>query len=62
MVERLTASLVEEGISTITLYAEPGVVGLYEKLGFVKDPQGVKGLAFQSKSKSGKQLLGTLSL
>lgn len=54
LVERLTEDLVEHGISTITLYAEPGVVGLYEKLGFVKDPQGVKGLAFQSNSKKGK--------
>jgi ribosomal protein S18 acetylase RimI-like enzyme len=54
LVERLTEDLVEHGISTITLYAEPGVVGLYEKLGFVKDPQGVKGLAFQSASKKGK--------
>lgn len=34
--ERLTASLVEEGICTITLYAEPTVVGLYEKLGYIK--------------------------
>lgn len=57
LVERLTASLVTEGISLITLYAEPGVVGLYEKLGFVKDPEGVKGLAFQSTSKQAKTAL-----
>lgn len=48
----------QDGISTITLYAEPGVIGLYEKLGFVKDPQGIKGLAFQSKSKQGRALVG----
>jgi len=59
LVERLTASLVDEGISTITLYAEPGVVGLYEKLGFVKDPEGIKGLAFQSTSQRGRQLVGS---
>lgn len=47
MVERLTASLVEDGISTVTLYAEPNVVGMYQKLGFVVDPVGVKGMAFQ---------------
>ena len=41
-VERLITSLVAEDISTITLYAEPKVVGLYEKLGFQKDPQGIK--------------------
>lgn len=57
LVERLTASLVAEGISTITLYAEPGVVGLYEKLGFVKDPQGIKGLAFKSSSKAARAAL-----
>jgi hypothetical protein len=34
------------------------VVGLYEKLGFVKDPAGVKGLAFQSKSRLGRRLAG----
>ena len=61
LVERLTASLVEDGIPTVTLYAEPGVVGLYEKLGFVKDPLSVKGLAFQSKSERGKVLLASVS-
>ena len=40
--ERLIISLTEEDISTITLYAEPKVVGLYEKLGFQKDPAGIK--------------------
>ena len=29
----------------ITLFAEPNVVGPYEKLGFVKDPRGVKARA-----------------
>ena len=33
MMERLTRRLVEAGIPTIALYAEPSVVGLYEKLG-----------------------------
>ncbi len=41
-VERLISSLAEEDISIITLYAEPKVVGLYEKLGFLKDPEGIK--------------------
>lgn len=60
LVERLTASLVDEGIPVVTLYAEPGVVGLYEKLGFVKDPLAVKGLAFQSKSARGKKLVASI--
>ena len=42
MVERLIGSLIEDDIGTITLYAEPGVTGLYEKLSFVQDPQGIK--------------------
>ena len=49
VVERLTAGLVREGIANITLFAEPTVVGLYEKLGFVRDPAGVKGLAFSGR-------------
>lgn len=49
MMERLTRKLVEAQIPTITLYAEPTVVALYEKLGFVKDPEGIKGMAFQKK-------------
>ena len=49
MMERITRKLVEAQIPTITLYAEPSVVGLYEKLGFVKDPEGIKGMAFQKK-------------
>ncbi|KAI7843693.1 hypothetical protein COHA_002592 [Chlorella ohadii] len=47
LMERLTASLVHDGIATITLYAEPNVVALYEKLGFVADPDGVRGVAYQ---------------
>lgn len=49
MMERLTKRLVEDDIRIITLYAEPNVVGLYEKLGFVKDPEGIRGMAFQRK-------------
>jgi GNAT superfamily N-acetyltransferase len=50
MMERLTRGLVEDGISTITLYAEPQVVGLYKKLGYVDDPDGIKGMAFQRRT------------
>ncbi|KAG1666430.1 hypothetical protein FOA52_015100 [Chlamydomonas sp. UWO 241] len=46
LMERLTRSLVADSIPTITLYAEPAVLGLYEKLGFVTDPEGIKGMAF----------------
>uniref|UniRef100_A0A383W9I4 N-acetyltransferase domain-containing protein n=1 Tax=Tetradesmus obliquus TaxID=3088 RepID=A0A383W9I4_TETOB len=54
MIERLTQQLVQDGISTITLYAEPQVVGLYKKLGFVDDPEGIRGMAFQRKRKDKK--------
>jgi hypothetical protein len=32
------------------------VVGLYKKLGFVDDPQGIRGMAFQRKKKEKKGL------
>jgi ribosomal protein S18 acetylase RimI-like enzyme len=54
MMERLTKELVEDGIATITLYAEPQVVGLYKKLGFVDDPEGIKAMAFQKQSQKAK--------
>lgn len=55
MMERLTKKLVEDGIPIVTLYAEPHVVGLYEKLGFIKDPEGIRGLAFQRQAAARKQ-------
>ena len=60
-VERLTASLVGKGITTITLYAEPNVIGMYEKLGFVKDPEQIKGMSFQRSSRAGKALAAGLT-
>lgn len=38
--ERLTAKLVSEDITVICLYAEPDVIGLYNRLGFVANPEG----------------------
>ncbi|EFJ45115.1 hypothetical protein VOLCADRAFT_64094, partial [Volvox carteri f. nagariensis] len=57
LMERLTKKLVEDGIPTITLYAEPQVVGLYEKLGYVRDPDGIRGMAFQRRKKEKASLL-----
>jgi len=37
MMERLTRRLVEDNIPTISLYAEPTAVGLYERLGESKN-------------------------
>lgn len=57
LVERLTAKLVHENITIISLYAEPNVVGLYNRLGFVASPDGIKGMAFQKASKPGRALM-----
>ncbi|GFR46557.1 hypothetical protein Agub_g8149 [Astrephomene gubernaculifera] len=51
LMERLTKKLVEDGIPTVTLYAEPQVVTMYEKLGYVRDPEGIRGMAFQRRRK-----------
>lgn len=53
LMERLVRRLVDDDIYTITLYAEPSVVKMYEKLGFVKDPEGIRGMAFQRRNKAG---------
>eukprot|EP00887_Chlorella_sp_A99_P001673 scaffold8.g1673.t1 len=62
LVERLTASLLADGIACVTLYAEPNVVSMYEKLGFQRAPEGVRGLAFQRQGAVGRQLLAGLGI
>ena len=58
LVERLTARVVgADGMPAVTLYAEPGVVGWYERCGFAADPGGAKGMAFQRTSEAGKALV-----
>jgi ribosomal protein S18 acetylase RimI-like enzyme len=47
MVERLTQRLIEKDIQNVSLYAEPAVVGLYQKCGFEEDPGGTSGMAFR---------------
>ena len=47
MVERLVDALTREGISNVSLYAEPAVVGLYRRCGFEEDPGGTTGMAFR---------------
>ena len=39
--------MLQENITTISLFAEPNVVGMYEKLGFQQNPAGIKAMAFQ---------------
>lgn len=57
LVERVTRALLSKGVRAVSLYAEPGVVGLYERLGFVTDPGGAKGMAFQKTSAAGGELV-----
>lgn len=57
LVERLVASLCEADVPLICLYAEPNVVLLYEKLGFQKDMQTMKGMGFQRKSPEGQAII-----
>lgn len=57
LIERVTRELLSKGVRAVSLYAEPGVVGLYERLGFVTDPGGAKGMAFQKTSVAGGELL-----
>nr|YP_009244712.1 hypothetical protein Ppul_119 [Pyropia pulchra]AMK96954.1 hypothetical protein Ppul_119 [Pyropia pulchra] len=44
VIYQLIQQLRQAEISTITLFAEPDVVSFYKKLGFIKDPDGVKGM------------------
>lgn len=57
LVERVTRALLSKGVRAVSLYAEPNVVGLYERLGFVTDPGGAKGMAFQKTSAAGGELV-----
>ena len=59
LVERLTAALVSDGVNAVTLYAEPNVVHMYEKLGFLQEPKNVQGLSFQRTSAAGAALVAS---
>ncbi|KAK9868249.1 hypothetical protein WJX84_010032 [Apatococcus fuscideae] len=54
LMERLLGGLIDSGIPAITLYADPKVVTLYEKLGFARDPKGIRGMAFQTRKSRGQ--------
>lgn len=59
LVERLVAALVDDGVNAVTLFAEPNVVRMYEKLGFLQDPSKVQGLSFQRTSPAGAALVAS---
>lgn len=52
MVERLTQKLIQLDIQNVSLYAEPAVVGLYQKCGFEDNPGGTCGMAFRHARRS----------
>lgn len=54
VMERLIEDLVEKGISNIALYSEPRVLGFYRPLGFVADPDGIRGMVYSRKQKKKK--------
>lgn len=54
VVERLVDDLRSLGISNITLYAEPKVIGFYRPLGFAADPDGIKGMGYSTRKKQCK--------
>lgn len=51
VMERLVEELLQKGISNIALYSEPRVLGFYRPLGFVADPDGIRGMVYSRKQK-----------
>ncbi|KAL6187866.1 hypothetical protein ACLB2K_039261 [Fragaria x ananassa] len=51
VMERLVEELVEKGIGNIALYSEQRVLGFYRPLGFVADPDGIRGMVYSRKPK-----------
>ncbi|KAK8508008.1 hypothetical protein V6N13_055472 [Hibiscus sabdariffa] len=54
VIERLIEELLDKGISNIALYSEPRVLGFYRPLGFVSDPDGIRGMVYSRKQKKKK--------
>lgn len=49
MMERLVEELLRKGITNIALYSEPRVLGFYRPLGFVADPDGIRGMVYSTR-------------
>ncbi|XP_010046607.2 serotonin N-acetyltransferase 2, chloroplastic [Eucalyptus grandis] len=54
VMERLVDDLLARGINNIALYSEPRVLGFYRPLGFVADPDGIRGMVYSRKQKKKK--------
>jgi len=44
MMQYMIKNLRSQDISNITLFADPGVIDFYRRLGFILDPEGIKGM------------------
>ncbi|TVQ46058.1 MAG: N-acetyltransferase [Gloeocapsa sp. DLM2.Bin57] len=44
MMKYMVKNLRSQDISNITLFADPGVIDFYRRLGFILDPEGIKGM------------------
>jgi GNAT superfamily N-acetyltransferase len=49
LVERVAATLLDAGISNVTLFADAAALPFYEGLGFEADPEGIRGMFYAGK-------------
>lgn len=49
LVERVAATLLDAGISNVTLFADAAALPFYEALGFEADPEGIRGMFYAGK-------------
>ncbi|KAK3031798.1 hypothetical protein RJ639_036950 [Escallonia herrerae] len=54
VMERILEELLGKGICNVALYSEPRVLGFYRPLGFVADPDGIRGMVYSRKQKKKK--------
>ncbi|GKV52717.1 hypothetical protein SLEP1_g59288, partial [Rubroshorea leprosula] len=54
VMERLIEELLQKGICNVALYSEPRVLGFYRPLGFVADPDGIRGMVYSRKQRKKK--------
>lgn len=55
VMERMIEELLQKGITNIALYSEPRVLGFYRPLGFVTDPDGIRGMVYSRKQNKKKK-------
>ncbi|KAI8539292.1 hypothetical protein RHMOL_Rhmol09G0170600 [Rhododendron molle] len=55
VMERVVGELLGKGIRNIALYSEPRVLGFYRPLGFVADPDGIRGMVYSRKQQQKKK-------